>query len=344
MRESSSPVGHCPPSGGRYIPEDRIDIEGTLRAHGLKRTGYLPIAETGSRLPVAVISGKRAGPTVWVTASIHGDEYLGTTAIARLLPSLDPEVITGGLVLTPVLNVPAFREMRRTSSQHDVDLNRAWAGGVHPGMTTRLRDEVASEILARADMVIDLHSGGNRYLQGAFTVYHRVGGVVEERSRALAKACGFPLIWADGTKFLEGALITAAAKMGKPATLVEIAGEGKAEEHWVLRMVRAVRGALVQAGALRGEPDYLPEYRVFRDFSLVKNEREGLWERHVEPGGDVARGDILGRVLDPFGVEIEVVKSSEDANLLGIYTYGFVAERETIAELGHGFHMEGPPA
>ncbi|MEK6987454.1 MAG: succinylglutamate desuccinylase/aspartoacylase family protein [Candidatus Thermoplasmatota archaeon] len=293
---------------------------------------------------MAVVSGKKGGPTVWVNASIHGDEYLGTAAIARLLPSLEPEALTGSLILTPVLNVPAFREMRRTNSHHDVDLNRAWAGGVHPGMTTRIRDEVASEILARADVVIDLHSGGNRYLQGAFTVYHRVGGTVEGRSCALAKACGLPLIWADGTEFLEGALITAAAKMGKPSALIEIAGEGKVEEHWVLRMVSAVRGALARAGVLRWEPDYLPEYRVFHDFSLVRNHREGLWERQVEPGEDVGKGDTLGRILDPFGAEIEVVKSTEDANLLGIYTYGFVTEGETIAELGHGFHKEGPPA
>lgn len=309
----------------------------------MKRTGFLPLSDGDGQLPVAVVSGKKRGPLVWVNASIHGDEYLGTATIARLLPGIDPEALSGGLVLTPVLNVPAFREMRRTNSHHDVDLNRAWAGDMHPGTTTRIRDEVATPILDRADFVVDLHSGGNRYLQGAFTVYHRVGGSVEAGSSALAKACGLPLIWADGTRYLEGALITVAGKMGKPAVLVEIAGEGKAEEHWVVRMVAAVRGALRQTGVLRGEPDFLPEYRVFHEFSLVKNHREGLWERQAEPGEDVGRGDILGRVLDPFGAEIEVVKSPDDASLLGIYTYGFVVEGETIAELGHGFHTEGPP-
>lgn len=332
------------PSRGRAsIAKDRIDIDEALRASGTKRTGFLPLPDSGGHLPVAIVSGNERGPVVWVNASIHGDEYLGTAAIARLLPGLEPDQVTGGIVLTPVLNLPAFREMRRTNSLHDVDLNRAWAEGVHPGATTRIRDAVATRILKHADYVVDLHSGGNRYLQGAFTVYHRVGGTTEADSSALAKATGLPLIWADSTKFLEGALIVAAARLGKPSTLIEIAGEGKAEEHWVARMVSAVRGALAQAHVLGRDASFLPEYRVFHKFTIVKNDEEGLWERQAEPGDDVARGGTLGRVLDAFGAEVEVVRSPEDANLLGIYTYGFVGENETIAELGHDFHMEGPP-
>jgi hypothetical protein len=42
------------------------------------------------RIPVAVIAGPRAGPTAWVTAGGHGEDYMGAAALARILPGLEP--------------------------------------------------------------------------------------------------------------------------------------------------------------------------------------------------------------------------------------------------------------
>lgn len=325
-----------------------LDIEASLASRGKVSRGHLGIDRGGEgvavALPAVVLAGAQRGPTVWVNASIHGDEYLGPAAIARLLPGLDPALMRGSLVATPVLNVPAFRGMRRTDPSEDVDLNRAWAGGTTPTKSTRTRDVVSAEILSRCDVVLDLHSGGNRYLQAPFTVYPRCGGSVEADSGRLAKACGIPLVWGDGTSLLEGALIHAAARERKAAVLIEVGGEGKAEEDWIHRTVAAVRGALVHLGLLPGTPRFLDAYRVFRACDVVRNRAEGLWERHAEPGEDVAERGVLGRVLDVFGDELEVVESPRTAAVLGLYTYGYVPSKELIAELGHDFHTEGGPA
>lgn len=325
-----------------------IDIGDAMASRGKMSRGFLSVGSPGApgavALPVVVLTGARKGPTVWVNASIHGDEYLGTAAIARLLPGINPADMEGSLIATPVLNVPAFRGMRRTDPSEDVDLNRAWAGGTTPGESSRVRDVVSSEILSRSDAVLDLHSGGNRYLQTPFTVYPRCGGSVEADSGRLAKACGLPLVWGDGTALLAGALIHAAARERKAAVLVEVGGEGKVEEQWVTRTVAAVRGALAQLGMLPERPRFLDEYRVFRAFDVVRNAAEGLWERHAEPGQDVGERGVLGRVLDPFGGEREVVESPRTATVLGLYTYGYVLPKELIAELGHDFHTEGRPA
>lgn len=328
-------------------PTEPLDVAEILETRATRRLGHLAFPENGeetpARLPVAVITGKRDGSTVWVNASIHGDEYLGPAAVARLIPTLDPSMLSGNLILTPVLNVPAFLGMRRTDPGHDVDLNRAWSGGGSAGTTTRTRDRVATEILERCDAVIDLHSGGNRYMQAPFTVYPCVGGKVEAASAEMAKACGLSLIWADATSYLEGALIRAAAKRGKPSILVEVAGEGKAEDHWVARTVQAVRGALAQRKVLRDDPNFISGYRVFRDFTVVKNREEGLWERRVDPVDDVDVKETMGRVLDSFGHELESVRSPVEGVVLGMYTYGYVAGGELISELGHGFRKERPP-
>lgn len=325
-----------------------LDVEQALESRGKLSRGFLSVGpeeeREAGRLPVAVLAGIHGGPTVWINASIHGDEYLGAASIARLLPGLDPAQIRGSLIATPVLNVPAFRGMRRTDPAHDVDLNRAWTGATAQGDSARVREVVSAEILSRSDAVLDLHSGGNRYLQTPFTVYPRWGGKAEADSGDLAKACGISLIWADGTSLLEGALIHAAARKGLAAVLIEVGGEGKVEEHWVHRTVAAVRGALAHVGLLPERPRFLDEYRVFRACDVVRNRAEGLWEPRAEPGDDVAERGVLGRVLDVFGDEAEVVESPRTAAVLGLYTYGYVPMKELIAELGHDFRTEGGPA
>jgi len=295
-------------------------------------------------LPVAVVSGGVRGPTVWINASLHGDEYLGPAAIARLLSSLDPREMSGNVILTPVVNAAAFRGMRRTHPDYDVDLNRVWGGALIPEPLAQLRDHLKAKILERSDIVLDLHSGGNRYLQGAFAVYSRVSGDVERISSGIAKACGFPFLWAEQGSMLEGALIRAAARMGKPAILLEFGGEGRAEEHWVGRMVSGLRGALAQAGVLEDDPKFLEEYRVVQGLEVVRNEAEGLWERRVDPHDDVDPGGVLGCVLGPFGEELERIRSPVGGVVLGIYTYGFVPQRELIAEVGYDIRAEPAPS
>ena len=83
------------------------------------------------------------------------------------------------------------------------------------------------------DIDLDLPSGEPReeiirkvYADHAPRGAAMTANVITYRSRSalrdMAKACGLSLIWADATKYLEGALIRAAARRGKPAVLVEV--------------------------------------------------------------------------------------------------------------------------
>ena len=294
-------------------------------------------------VPLAVITGSHDGPTVWVNAGLHGDEYLGPATVDRLLSELEPKAIRGRLILTPTLNPDGVRAMQRSDPAHPADLNRVWSAE----HATRAGDAVPwaeAALLPHSDAILDLHSGGNRFLQHPFAVFPDVGGAVAANSAALAKACGFPWIWAHRDSILDHALITAAAREGKSAVLLELAGEGKAEPAWIEEMVAAVRGALAHVGALQGSPRYRPSYRVFERLEVVRNREEGLWRRSVEPGSPLRAGEALGTVLDLLGREREVVRSPREAAVAGICTYGYVPPEDYVAEIASGFHEEGPPA
>ena len=55
-----------------------------------------------------VIRGRRAGPSLFVSAAVHGDEINGVEIIRRLARSTALKHLRGTLILVPVVNVYGF--------------------------------------------------------------------------------------------------------------------------------------------------------------------------------------------------------------------------------------------
>src|SRR5210317_411363 len=72
----------------------------------------LPVADlytsTSLSMPVQVICGRRAGPVLFVSAAIHGDELNGVEIVRRLLRLKVLSSIKGTLIAVPIVNVHGF--------------------------------------------------------------------------------------------------------------------------------------------------------------------------------------------------------------------------------------------
>ena len=66
-------------------------------------------------LPLHVVTGRHAGPTLGIITNVHGDEFLPTTAIRELIATLDTGTLKGRLAIISVANPLAdYRvELRR---------------------------------------------------------------------------------------------------------------------------------------------------------------------------------------------------------------------------------------
>ena len=64
-------------------------------------------------LPVHVIHGHTAGPTLFISAAIHGDEINGVEIIRRLLKLSGLKSLKGTLLAVPVVNVFGFLHLSR---------------------------------------------------------------------------------------------------------------------------------------------------------------------------------------------------------------------------------------
>jgi predicted deacylase len=99
------------------------------------------------------------GPTVLVLAGNHGDEYEGQVAALRLLQELQPEQVSGRVIVIPVLS-PAASKANTRNWPSGANFNRSFPGNPEGPPNEQLADYLARVLFPMADVVIDMHSGG----------------------------------------------------------------------------------------------------------------------------------------------------------------------------------------
>lgn len=167
-----------------------------LRAQITSR--HLKVAP-GADIPITIIQGRRPGPTLALVAGIHGYEYTPILALQRVRANLSPEALSGTVILVHVANLPSF--LKRTiyyGPDDGKNLNRVFPGRPDGTLSERIAQVLTTEVIEKADYLIDLHCGdGNESLR-PYT-YWIVGGdaAVDAQSRDLALAYGLDHILVD---------------------------------------------------------------------------------------------------------------------------------------------------
>ncbi|HCY85004.1 MAG TPA: succinylglutamate desuccinylase, partial [Desulfobacteraceae bacterium] len=96
-----------------------ITIADTPVTPGSRVTIQIPVARlythTKMTMPVHVIHGRRPGPVLFVSGTVHGDEIIGIEIIRRLIALKKLDRLKGTLIAVPVVNVYAFIHNSRSS-------------------------------------------------------------------------------------------------------------------------------------------------------------------------------------------------------------------------------------
>jgi len=112
---------------------------------------------TSVSMPVHVISGRNAGPILFISAAIHGDEINGIEIIRRLLGIKSLNKLAGTLVAVPVVNLYGFVSQSRYLPDRR-DLNRSFPGSERGTMAARLAETFMTEIVDKCTHGIDFHT------------------------------------------------------------------------------------------------------------------------------------------------------------------------------------------
>ena len=274
-------------------PGRRVGFLGVPFSDDTHAYGVIPV-------PIAVLASG-AGPTVLLTAGVHGDEYEGQIVLRRLLREIDPTALNGRIVLMPAVNLPAVRAARRTSPLDGGNMNRAFPGSADGGPTAQIAHWIETVLLPECDAALDLHSGGRtaEYLPCGY-VYE--GGPCAVEKIALAHAFGAPITVLVGSTAEDRSLSAAAERVGIPMIAAELAG-GATVSPAALEIADAgTRAALRHVGVLGGKREEserrtrlvrIPDRRHF-----VFCPRAGMVEPRAAPGDPVAAGDLAAIVHD----------------------------------------------
>ena len=314
-------------------------IAGQTIARGQTLDVKLKVSEryTGDpiSLPIRVIRAKKPGPTVFVTAAIHGEELNGVGVIHELM--YDDEMagfVSGGaiqidagtLMLVPVVNIFGFETQSRYMPDRR-DLNRSFPGTANGSLTSRVARIVFEQVVERCDYGIDLHTAATNR-----TNYPNIrGDLTNPKVRRLAKAFGCELM-VHG-KGPEGSFRREAVKAGCGVIVVE-AGEPLKVEPSVLEVgVRGVRNVLIELGMLEGQPTR-PPYQLRIDKSTwVRANVGGMLRFHVAPGQIVEEGQPIATNASVIGQERNVLTAPTAGIVLGMTTLPTVKPGEPVCHL-----------
>ena len=141
-------------------PEDVLHIAGQEILPGETRMIDLPVpslyTHTQLEMPIQVIRGKKPGPTMFVSAAIHGDEINGVEIIRRILNQKAIKRLRGTLIAIPVVNIFGFINQSRYLPDRR-DLNRSFPGSESGSLAARIAHLFLNDIVSHCIVYVETH-------------------------------------------------------------------------------------------------------------------------------------------------------------------------------------------
>ncbi|QQA43238.1 succinylglutamate desuccinylase/aspartoacylase family protein [Pelagovum pacificum] len=309
-----------------------FEIGGETVAPGTRKVIDLPVSvmsdHTPVHLSVEVIHGRQPGPTVFVSAAVHGDEVIGVEIARRLLKSAPLRSLRGTLLVVPIVNSFGFLNHSRYLPDRR-DLNRSFPGHAQGSLASRLANLFLTEIVLRCDFGIDLHSAA---VHRTNLPQIRVTPGVP-RLRQLASAFGPPVIINSPVR--SGSLRAEAKAKGVDILLYE-AGEGLRFDEMAVRsgvagILRVLNSCAMLPDKGISRPRAAPLLAV--ETHWLRAPRGGLLRTFRGDGEIVSEGTVMAAVSGPFGNTEAEILAPFDGLVVGRAVMPVVNEGDAVFHL-----------
>lgn len=283
-------------------------------------------------MSVQIVRGRQPGPTLFISAAIHGDEINGVEVIRRLLRHKSLRNLHGTLLAIPIVNVYGFLNHTRYLPDGR-DLNRSFPGSDKGSLTGRVADTFMREIVKNSTHGIDLHTGARHRCN-----FPQIRADLSDPvTREMTEAFGVPL--AIDAKIRDGSLRESAADAGVPVILYEAGEALRFEEMYIRAGVKGIINVMRSIGMLRRSRSKrtLPPPIVSDKTSWVRSSESGILRTLVALGAKVTAGQTLAVIADPLGSTETELLSPGDGVVIGRTNLPLVYEGEAtfhIAQYG----------
>jgi predicted deacylase len=279
--------------------------------------------------PIFAARGARPGPTLCVTATIHGDEINGFEVGSQVFAHTDASQLAGTLLVVPAANAAGFRSGERYMPDRR-DLNRFFPGTTKGSNTAQVARAIFDVVTGYCNALIDLHTGS---FERANLPQIRVD-LAQPKALELAKAFGVGVV--VGGAGPQGSLRRETIKAGIPAIIYEAGLPLRFEPEEIRRGVEGVRNVMAHLDMIRRQGPAPASARVIRKSLWVRAPLavSGIFYPARSLGDTVRAGDVLGDIRDPWTDESHAVKAPVGGFIIGMTVPQVVLSGYAVVHIG----------
>ena len=265
-------------------------------------------------IPVWMVYGKYLGKTLVITAGVHGCEYVGVQAAKKLFKTLDPNRLSGTVIILPLMNPEGFYNGSKQIMPEDgKNLNRSFPGNPEGSISEQVAYFIETEIYPNADFIIDLHGGD---INEAMTplVFFPVEADESVKEKVRLAAMHMPVPYRIRSISKNG-LYSYGVQKGVPGLLLEIGGMGRWTDQEVDLCIDCVQGVM---GYLEiGDKKEINHHQQESTLTIYEeSDVAGFWYPNVHAGTKVQLDDVLGEIRDINDNILRIYRASFDGVVL----------------------------
>lgn len=310
--------------------QDELHILGNTIPAGSSTTINFNIANlytsTKVEIPIIVERSLNKGPTLLITAGIHGDEINGVEVVRQLIAKKINKPACGTIICIPILNVFGFLTMNRYFPDGK-DLNRVFPGTAKGSLASRFAYHFVRDILPHADLCLDFHAGGaSRFNAPQIRV---ASGNERQMKLAAIFNAPFTLI----SKNLKKSYRSICSKKDIAMLLFEGGKSQSTDQNVAREGVEGVMRVLASYGMLAASfevPERDSSTVWIANSSWIRAKYSGLLHVKIPCGKEVAKGELIAVITDPYGKMRHQIKAPRNGHIININESPLVYQGDAI--------------
>jgi hypothetical protein len=316
---------------------DELIIGGHIIPPGKTLQIELPVVrlytDTDISMPIHVIRSKHPGPTIFVSAAVHGNELNGIEIIRRLIRKKNLRITSGTIIFVPMVNVYGVLNQSRYMPDRR-DLNRCFPGSSKGSLAGIVANKFLSEIVKHCDYGIDLHTGA----------IHRTNlpqiraDLKDDETRKLAEIFGVPVLLNSNLR--DGSLREAAVASGTKILLYEAGEALRFDELSIRAGVRGILNVLRHLEMIKKRTKKLSKKSAITPFiantsAWVRANVSGIVNDLKHIGDNVQKGDPLAKIGSPFGEVFDTIKATRSGIIIGKQNIPLAQEGDAMFHIAY---------
>ncbi|MDX1278044.1 succinylglutamate desuccinylase/aspartoacylase family protein [Oceanihabitans sediminis] len=277
-------------------------------------------------VPVFVERSKKPGPTVLLTAGIHGDEVNGVEIVRQIIAKGINKPKSGTIICIPVINVFGFINITRDFPDGR-DLNRVFPGSLKGSLASRVAHKLIKEVIHEVDFIMDFHTGG----AGRFNAPQIRIIKGSKKLDQLAQKFGAPFVLYS--KNLNKSFRSTCHKLGKPMLLFEGGKSFHIDNTVTNHGVNGVKRVLHSLGMLSAKFKVSKPKKdcVFiHESKWIRAKYSGMFKATAAINSIVQKDEIIGNITDPYGKFNHFVKADNTGYIINVNELPIVYQGDAL--------------